>query len=99
MNKGCDNGRLSSRSVTILVQCAAVLFDCDGVLVDSDASIRRSFERWATPHGIDGSRLYEVSRGRRSIDSIRIEAPHLDSDARERSVRADRARRRVHRDR
>ena len=62
-----------------MVQCAAVLFDCDGVLVDSDASIRRSFERWATPHGIDGAALYAASRGRRSIDSIRIEAPHLDS--------------------
>ena len=67
------------RSVTILVQCGAVLFDCDGVLVDSDASIRRSFERWASPRGIDGVALYAASRGRRSIDSIRIEAPHLDS--------------------
>ena len=60
------------------VICTAVLFDCDGVLVDSDASIRRSFVRWATPHGIDGSALFEASRGRRAIDSIRAAAPHLD---------------------
>jgi sugar-phosphatase len=60
------------------VICAAALFDCDGVLVDSDASIRRSFVRWSAPHGIDGDELFEASRGRRSIDSIRAAAPHLD---------------------
>jgi sugar-phosphatase len=64
--------------VAIIVHCAAALFDCDGVLVDSDASIRRSWLQWATPHGIDGVALFEASRGRRSIDSIRAIAPHLD---------------------
>ena len=65
------------------VICAAALFDCDGVLVDSDASIRRSFVRWATPHGIDGNALFEASRGRRSVDSIGAAAPHLDYELEE----------------
>ena len=36
---------------------AAVLFDLDGTLVDSTASVVRSWVTWAVEHGIDPSRL------------------------------------------
>jgi mannitol-1-/sugar-/sorbitol-6-phosphatase len=59
------------------VDGVAVLFDCDGVLVDSAASIRRSWQRWCDIHEIDATSVVAVAHGRRSIDTIR-RAPHLD---------------------
>jgi mannitol-1-/sugar-/sorbitol-6-phosphatase len=52
--------------------CASVLFDCDGVLVDSDASVDRAWTRWAARYGLDPDRVAEMVHGRRAADSVRI---------------------------
>lgn len=57
--------------------CDAVLFDLDGVLVDSIDCIKRHWANWAGRHGIDIDLLDRVAHGRRSIDIIRLVAPHL----------------------
>lgn len=59
----------------------ALLFDLDGVLVDSLAVIERILREWAAGHGVDGDRAVALSYGRRDIDLIRILTPHLDAEA------------------
>ena len=59
----------------------AMLFDLDGVLVDSTANVERHWREWATSHGLDADALIAVVHGRRAIDTIREQAPHLDADA------------------
>jgi mannitol-1-/sugar-/sorbitol-6-phosphatase len=49
----------------------AVLFDCDGVLVDSAASVERAWRRWAAERGLDGDAIVAVAHGRRTEDTIR----------------------------
>lgn len=61
-----------------LLPCRAVLFDCDGVLVDSDASVLASWSRWARELGLESAAVLPVVHGRRSADTVAelIAAPH-----------------------
>ena len=58
----------------------ALLFDLDGVLVDSTANVERHWRDWANGNGLDADRVLSVVHGRRAIDSIREQAPHLDAE-------------------
>jgi sugar-phosphatase len=58
----------------------ALLFDLDGVLVDSTASVEHHWREWATGHGLDVAKILAVVHGRRAIDTIREQAPHLDAE-------------------
>jgi sugar-phosphatase len=53
-----------------------ILFDLDGVL-DSTACIVRMWRKWAERHGLDPERVLEVGHGRRTIETVRLVAPHL----------------------
>lgn len=66
--------------MTSYIQCAAVLFDLDGVLVYSADSLRRSWCEWAREHGIELSVVESVAHGRRTVDTIRQLAPEIDAD-------------------
>jgi sugar-phosphatase len=57
--------------------CRAILFDLDGVLVDSTACIERHWTRWAREHGLDPAAVIRAAHGRPTIDTIREVAPHL----------------------
>lgn len=61
--------------------CAAILFDIDGVLIDSSVVVERHWRRWAERHGVAYERMTEVMHGRTSAATIRIVAPHLDAEA------------------
>jgi sugar-phosphatase len=61
--------------------CDALLFDLDGVLIDSSACIVRNWRVWAEPHGIDVAEIMKVAHGVRSVETIRQVAPHLDAEA------------------
>jgi sugar-phosphatase len=61
--------------------CSAILFDLDGVLVDSTRSVERQWRIWAAENGVDAGRLLEVAHGRRTIEVIRMVTPHLAADA------------------
>ena len=61
--------------------CSALLFDLDGVLVDSTRSVERQWRTWAGEHGIDPEAILEIAHGRRTVEVIRLLAPHLDLEA------------------
>ncbi len=64
-----------------MFRCAAVLFDLDGVLVDSTRSVERQWRAWAREQGIDGDKVMTVGHGVRAVEVIRAIAPHLDAEA------------------
>lgn len=61
-----------------LFECDAVLFDLDGVLVDSIECIERIWREWADRHSISFTELMQVAHGRRTVETVQIIAPHLD---------------------
>jgi mannitol-1-/sugar-/sorbitol-6-phosphatase len=59
-------------------KCHAILFDMDGTLVDSTRCVEAVWTRWAQRHGMDLDHILTVSHGRRTLDTLREVAPHLD---------------------
>ncbi|MGA4545456.1 HAD-IA family hydrolase [Uniformispora flossi] len=56
----------------------ALLFDCDGVLVDSVAAGERGWAQWATEHGLDPADVLPAIHGRRSTETARHFLPDRD---------------------
>lgn len=63
----------------VLFTCRAILFDLDGVLVDSTGAVARVWHRWALEHGLAPERVIREAHGRRSIETIAVLTPHLDA--------------------
>ena len=68
------------------IQCGALLFDLDGVLVDSTPAVTRVWKAWAFEHGIDGEQLVRVAHGRTNLSTIRELLPNGDYEAEARKV-------------
>ncbi|MEV0610204.1 HAD-IA family hydrolase [Polymorphospora rubra] len=66
--------------VSLELRCSAVLFDLDGVLVDSGNAVEASWETWARRHGLDGGHVLGQCHGRRTVETVRAVAPHLDAE-------------------
>jgi len=62
------------------ISCQAVIFDLDGVLVDSTASVEHAWRVWAELHGLSVNNVLAVTHGRRSIETMRLVAPQLATD-------------------
>ncbi len=63
-----------------LFSCRALLLDLDGVLVDSTEVIRRNWTRWAVRHALDAELVVRTAQGRRTLETVRLVAPHLDPE-------------------
>ncbi len=61
--------------------CQAILFDLDGVLVDSTPCVTRIWNAWAQEHGLDARYVAQVAHGRPTIATVREVAPHLDAES------------------
>jgi len=61
--------------------CSAILFDLDGVLVDSTSSVSRQYRLWAQKAKLDPRTVENIPHGVRSVDVVRQLAPHLDAEA------------------
>jgi sugar-phosphatase len=61
--------------------CDILLFDLDGVLIDSSACILRHWAAWAEEHDLDLDKIVAESHGMRTIETMRRVAPHLDVQA------------------
>jgi mannitol-1-/sugar-/sorbitol-6-phosphatase len=68
--------------------CAAVLFDLDGVLVDSTRSVARQWRIWAKENNLDATEILEIAHGRRSVEVIRRVAPHLVAERESKKIEA-----------
>lgn len=68
------------------IQCAAVLFDMDGVLVDSTPAVLRVWTIWARAHGFDPEEVVHKAHGRPSLATIRELLPNGDHEAENREV-------------
>jgi len=58
-----------------------VLFDLDGVLVDSRPCIDRIWRKWAAARQLDAERFIRQAHGRRTSETLRSVAPELDIQA------------------
>lgn len=47
----------------LVVEPAAIVFDCDGVIVASDASVSAAWTAWADARGLDPERVVEACHG------------------------------------
>jgi mannitol-1-/sugar-/sorbitol-6-phosphatase len=52
------------------ISCRGVLFDCDGVLLDSTGSAERAWSQWADEHSMPRELVLAGLHGRRSIDTV-----------------------------
>jgi sugar-phosphatase len=64
----------------MIFSAKAILFDMDGVLMDSTPSVERVWRTWATMHGLDPEHVASQAHGRRSIETIRAVAPEMDAE-------------------
>ena len=63
------------------LQVQGILFDLDGVLIDSTAGVTRVWREWGVRHGLDPTETAHAAHGRRAIDSVRLLQPALDAEA------------------
>jgi mannitol-1-/sugar-/sorbitol-6-phosphatase len=68
------------------IRCRGVLFDLDGVLVDSTPAVARVWAWWARKHGFDQDKTVREAHGKPSITTIRELLPQADHDAENREV-------------
>lgn len=60
----------------------AIIFDMDGVVIDSLDVYVRHWQRWGAAHGLDyATDIAAVHPGRPPAETIRVVAPHLDAAA------------------
>ncbi len=60
------------------VEVRGLLFDMDGVLIDSTGADERAWIGWATHHGMERDFPLRATHGRRAVDSLRELRPDLD---------------------
>ena len=68
------------------VSCQALLFDLDGVLIDSTPAVARVWHRWAIEHNFDPQTVIHMAHGRPSRTTIRDLLPTADIDAEDRII-------------
>lgn len=68
------------------IRCRALLFDLDGVLIDSTPAVARVWTRWALEHGFDPQEVTRRAHGRPSLATVCEYLPHANHDAENREV-------------
>src|SRR5256885_213467 len=70
----------------IPIKCSGLLFDLDGVLVDSTPAVARAWAGWARERGFEPDEVVKKAHGRPSISTIRELLPHADHAAEDREM-------------
>ncbi len=71
---------------SIQLRCAALLFDMDGVLINSTPAVARVWRRWAVDHGFNPDEVVSRAHGRPSLTTVREYLPNADYEAENREV-------------
>src|ERR1700722_19014165 len=53
-----------------IIECRALLFDFDGVLVDSTQLVLRLWNQWSARHGLNAQHVYKAALGRPAREVI-----------------------------
>ena len=68
------------------IHCSALLFDMDGVLIDSTPAVARVWRKWALEHHFDPDEVVARAHGRPSLTTVRELLPDADHEAENRIV-------------
>jgi sugar-phosphatase len=68
------------------IRCAALLFDMDGVLIDSTPAVARVWRRWALERGFNPEEVVGRAHGRPSLTTVREYLPNANHEAENREV-------------
>jgi sugar-phosphatase len=66
--------------------CAALLFDLDGVLINSTPAVARVWRQWAIEHGFNPEEVVARAHGRPSLTTVREYLPDADHQAENKEV-------------
>jgi sugar-phosphatase len=78
-----EEGSLAS---PVEVQTRGILFDLDGVLVDSTPAVARCWSRWAVQYGFNADEVVRQAHGRPSIATLRELMPNGDYEEENRKM-------------
>lgn len=62
------------------IECSGLLFDLDGVLIDSTPAVARVWTKWALAHGFDPEETVKAAHGRPSVATVRDLLPTADAE-------------------
>jgi mannitol-1-/sugar-/sorbitol-6-phosphatase len=68
------------------VKCAALLFDLDGVLINSTPAVARVWRQWAIEHGLNPEEVVARAHGRPSLTTVKEYLPQADHQKENREV-------------
>jgi sugar-phosphatase len=68
------------------INCSALLFDLDGVLINSTPAVARVWRNWAIEHGFNPEEVVSRAHGRPSLTTVREYLPTADHEAENREV-------------
>lgn len=68
------------------IQCEALLFDMDGVLINSTPAVARVWRRWAIERGFNPEEVVERAHGRPSLTTVKEYLPHANHEVENREV-------------
>jgi sugar-phosphatase len=60
------------------VATKGLLFDMDGVLISSTASVNRCWKQWCELYGVPNAESFDVPHGIRAVDIVRMLKPEFD---------------------
>ncbi len=68
------------------IQCEALLFDMDGVLINSTPAVARVWRQWAVERGFNPEEVVARAHGRPSLTTVKEYLPHADHQAENREI-------------
>ena len=71
---------MQNRRMTEL-HCKGIIFDLDGVLIDSDIVSNRHWKRWAELNQVSFEHIAAIHHGLPPVRTVAAVAPHLDAAA------------------
>ncbi len=72
--------------MSLAVTCSALLFDMDGVLIDSTPAVARVWRGWAREHGFEPEEVVRAAHGRPSLTTVKEYLPDADHEAENREI-------------